>query len=152
MSSGGAKDVFVLIPALWEQPGKGERRGGLGPGWAAGPPLGGSASWSAAGWGFMPGLWTPWPASQPTHPLHPDVSGFGQGTGWVTLWLSPWSKGCDGRELTWSRVSPAASLSSGSDSQLHLPGLKHIQLFPITTTSITTRITTRAVVITTASC
>lgn len=34
MSSGGAKDAFALIPAPWEQPGKGE---GAGPGWAAGP-------------------------------------------------------------------------------------------------------------------
>lgn len=151
MSSGGAKDVFVLIPAPWEQPGKGEWRGGPGPGWAAGPPLGGSASWSAAGWGCMPGLRMPRPAGQPAHPLHPAVSGFGRGTGRVTLWLGPWSQGCDGRELTWDRVSPVASLDWGSDSSLHLPGLKNIQPFPVVATRITTRITMRVAVITTAS-
>lgn len=55
MSSGGAKDAFVLIPAPWEQPGKGE---GAWPRLGSWAPLGGSASWSAAGWGFTPGLRT----------------------------------------------------------------------------------------------
>lgn len=38
MSSGGAKDAFALIPAPWEQPGKGE---GAGPGLGSWAPLGG---------------------------------------------------------------------------------------------------------------
>lgn len=89
ISSGGAKDAFVLILPPWEPPGKGDRTVA---GWAAGSPLGGSACQSAAGWGFMPGLPCP---NQPTHPhahLVPGCLWLQAGKEGVFPWLGPGSK------------------------------------------------------------
>lgn len=90
MSSGGAKDAFVLIPAPWEQPEKGERAGAragqLGPHSGARPagqpPAG--ASRQACGC-----------PSQPARPRVHFVPGClwpEAGKGGVLLWLGPRSK------------------------------------------------------------
>lgn len=90
MSSGGAKDAFVLIPAPWEPPGKGERTvaraGQLGPHSGARPasrPLAG-ASRQACHAPTSP------PARMPT--LCPAACGFKQGKKGVFLRLGTQSK------------------------------------------------------------
>lgn len=100
MSSGGAKDAFVLIPALWEQPEKGERAGAqagqLGPHSGARP-----AGQPPAG---APRQACRCPASPPARlpTLCPAASGLGQGKEGVIWWLGPPSKCCDSRVLTWT--------------------------------------------------
>lgn len=116
MSSGGAKDAFVLIPAPWEQSQKGERAwaraGQLGPhsrAWPAGQPPAGASRQACGCHG------------QPAHPppaLLPLASGrerrghpvaWSRGANVVTVVCSPGWK-----------ISPVASMSSGSDDRLHL--------------------------------
>lgn len=109
MSSGGAKDAFVLIPAPGEQPGKAERApalaGQLGPHSGARPagqpPAGASRQARDA------------PAGRPTRPPRPAASGFRQGRkesscGLVRGASAVTVVGSPGR-----RIGPVASVSSG---------------------------------------
>lgn len=83
----------------------GEGREGPGPGRAAGSPLGGSASWSATGWGFTPGPWcSGWPAHSPTSPCCFWLQAGQEG---VLLRVGPWGKRCDSRGLTRTPNQPS---------------------------------------------
>lgn len=96
MSSGGAKDASVLIPAPGEQPGKGERApalaGQLGPHSGARP-----AGQPPAGASRQARGCSGWPAPAPTSPcclwLRAEQDG-------VLLWVGPWGKSCDRRVST----------------------------------------------------
>ena len=118
MSSGGAKDSFVLIPAPWELPRKGERTaaraGQLGPHSGARPdgrpPAGASCQACHA-------LANP-PARVPT--LCPAASGFNQGKKGSSRGLVP---GANVETVVCSpgwRISSVASGSWGLDNRQHL--------------------------------